>query len=104
MTYEKIYIEEYKIKNKNDPTFNEPFKGGLIKNYVIQDMIDAICEMNINTKKYTIHLEEDGKIEEDLESKNKNINLFENNYKTITVNSENTNNNIINDKCKENQK
>jgi hypothetical protein len=104
MTYEKIYIEEYKIKNKNDPTFNEPFKGGLIKNYVIQDMIDAICEMNINTKKYTINLEEDGKIEEDLESKNKNINLFENNYKTITVNSENTNNNIINDKCKENQK
>ena len=104
MTYEKIYIEEYKIKNKNDPTFNEPFKGGLIKNYVIQDMIDAICEMNINTKKYTIHLEEDGKIEEDLESKDKNIKLKENEYNTIPFNGENTDNNIINDKCKENQK
>ena len=104
MTYEKIYIEEYKIKNNNDPTFNEPFKEGLIKNYVIQDMIDSICEMNINTKNYSINLEEDGKIEEGLESKDKNIKSLENKYNTITINVENTDNNIIDDKCKKNQK
>ena len=67
-------------------------------------MIDAICEMNINTKKYTINLEEDGKIEEGLESKDKNIKLKENEYNTIPFNGENTDNNIINDKFKENQK
>ena len=42
MTYEKAYIEDYIFNKKNDPTFDEPIKGDLIKNFVIKDMVDAI--------------------------------------------------------------
>ena len=99
MTYEQVYIEEYQIKNKNDPTFDVPFKDGLIKNYVIQDMIEAINEMNMNTKDYSINLEVDGKLGEGIKSKDKNnINLIGNNNETI--NSSNTNDDIVNDENK----
>ena len=99
MTYEQVYIEEYQIKNKNDPTFDVPFKEGLIKNYVIQDMIEAINEMNMNTKDYSISLEVDGKLGEGIKSKDKNnINLIGNNNETI--NSSNTNDDIVNDENK----
>ena len=99
MTYEQVYIEEYQIKNKNDPTFDVPFKEGLIQNYVIQDMIEAINEMNMNTKDYSINLEVDGKLGEGIKSKDKNnINLIGNNNETI--NSSNTNDDIVNDENK----
>ena len=99
MTYEKIYIEEYKIKNKKDPTFDVPFKGELIKNYVIQDMIEAINEMNLNKKNYSINLEVDEKQGESIESNDKKtIDLFENNNETN--NNSNTNSDIINEKIK----
>ena len=99
MTYEKIYIEEYKIKNKKDPTFDVSFKGGLIKNYVIQDMIEAINEMNLNKKNYSINLEVDEKQGESIESNDKKtIDLFENNNETN--NNSNTNSDIINEKIK----
>ena len=83
MTYEKLFIEEYILNNKNDPTFNTPInKNDLIKNYVIKDMVDAIDEMNKNKQKYSINLEiSDEKIDNNnIKKENKlNIYLAENN-------------------------
>jgi len=56
MTYERSYIEEYIYNKKNDPTFNVPIKGELIKNYVIKDMVDSLIEMNQKKKDYSIVL------------------------------------------------
>ncbi len=56
MTYERSYIEKYIYNKKNDPTFNVPIKGELIKNYVIKDMVDSLIEMNQKKKDYSIVL------------------------------------------------
>ena len=83
MTYEKLFIEEYILNNKNDPTFNTPInKNDLIKNYVIKDMVDAVDEMNKNKQKYSINLEiSDEKIDNNNIKKEVklNIDLTENN-------------------------
>ena len=56
MTYEKAFIEEYIFNKKNDPTFDEPIKGHLIKNFVIKDMVDAFIEMNEHHKDYSLDM------------------------------------------------
>ena len=97
MTYEKVLIEEYVLNNKNDPTFNVPIiKQELIKNFVIQDMVEAINEMNKNKTNYSINLEIEENLNNDLitEDKLTNINNENNNEIKNDINS----NNIINEK------
>ena len=88
MTYEKIFIELYITQNNIDPTFNMPIQGGLIKNYVIKDMIDSLIEMNQKKKDYSIVLindiDEKNNTDDKLNRKNEKIN-----------NSYEINNNII---------
>ena len=62
-------------------------------------MIEAINEMNLNKKNYSINLEVDEKQGESIESNDKKtIDLFENNNETN--NNSNTNSDIINEKIK----
>ena len=88
MTYEKIFIELYITQNNIDPTFTMPIQGGLIKNYVIKDMIDSLIEMNQKKKDYSIVLindiDEKNNTDDKLNRKNEKIN-----------NSYEINNNII---------
>ena len=96
MTYEKVLIEEYVLNNKNDPTFNVPIiKQELIKNFVIQDMVEAINEMNKNKTNYSINLEIEENLNNDLITEDKLANINnENNEIKNDINS----NNIINEK------
>ena len=77
MTYERSYIEEYIFNKKNDPTFNVPIKGELIKNYVIKDMVDSLIEMNQKKKDYSIVLindiDEKNNTDDKLNRKNEKI-------------------------------
>ena len=74
MTYEKAFIEEYIFNKKNDPTFDEPIKGNLIKNFVIKDMVDAFIEMNEHHKDYSIDMGNKEKLERSLILNEKVIN------------------------------
>ena len=97
MTYEKVYIENYIDENKNDPTFNVPIKGYLIKNYVIQDMVDSINEMNKNKKNFSIVLIEDEKNDANIDTKDK-INDDINHINNANNDNNNINNDIISEK------
>ena len=96
MTYEKVLIEEYVLNNKNDPTFNVPIiKQELIKNFVIQDMVEAINEMNKNKTNYSINLEIEENLNNDLITEGKLTNI---NNKNNEIKNDINSNNIINEK------
>ena len=98
MTYERSYIEEYFFNKKNDPTFNVPIKGELIKNYVIKDMVDSLIEMNQKRKDYSIISISDIDEKNNNNCVNTNYNLNIKNEIEITNNSYEINNDMIDNK------